>query len=106
MAGLSAQAGDINRACGNAVVALAQALAACSGLNTMLNDTSRGFGQANLAAMFTAAGDPQGTSNAGLIIASFADLQNLSAVAHGQQAQPAASNFFFNAAKLMGVIPQ
>jgi hypothetical protein len=71
----------------------------------MLNDTSRGFGQTNLAALFTAAGDPQAATNAGLVIASFADLTNLNAVAKGQQAQPAASNFFFNAAKLMGTVP-
>jgi hypothetical protein len=99
MAGLSAQAGDVNRACGNAVVALAQALSQCTALNTMLNDTSRGFGQAGLVALgFTSA-------DAALLLASFADLTNLAAVASGQQAQPAASNFLFNAAKLMGVTP-
>jgi hypothetical protein len=105
MAGLPAGPNDIHRTCGQAVVDLTRALSQCSGLNTMLNDTSRGFGTANLTAIFTAAGDPQASSTAGLIIASFADLQNLYAVAHGQQAQPAASNFFFHAANLMGVNP-
>lgn len=107
MVGLPAGPNDIHRVCGQAVVNLDQALAACSGINTMLNDTSRGFGQTNLAVIFTAAGQAAGpaATDAGLLIASFADLQNLSAVAHGQQAQPAASNFFFNAAKLMGVTP-
>jgi hypothetical protein len=107
MAGLPAAASDINRVCGNAVLQLAQALSQCSGLNTMLNDTTRGFGSANLAAMYQAAGESAGqaTTDAGLLISSFADLQNLFAVAHGQQAQAAPSDFFFHAKLLMGTVP-
>ncbi len=105
MAGLPAGPTDIHRACGSAIVAAAQALDNCVALNTMLNDTDRGFGQAGLAAIFTAGGDPQAATTAALILASFADMTNLAAVARGQQAQPGASNFFYNAARLMGVTP-
>lgn len=99
-AGLPAGVSDLNRALGQAIVNVAQSLDACLALNTMLNDTDR-FGGAN---GLTTSGLYVATDSS-LVMASFADMANLYKVAHGQQAQPGASDFFFNAKKLMGVIP-
>ena len=98
-AGLNSGLGVLNNTCGTAVLDLAKALAVCNGINTMLNDTGRYNGQAGLIAA--------GMSSPGatLLIASFADITNLYKVAHGQQAQPGASDFFFNARSLLGPQP-
>jgi len=106
-AGLPALWGDVNRAAGLVVAQLSDALGDAVAFNTMINDTSRGYGSAGLQALAVAGGETSGqaTTDAGVIIASFADLANLYKVAHGQQAQPGASDFFFNAKLLMGVKP-
>ena len=98
-AGLSSGLSVLNNTCGNAVLQLATALATCNGINTMLNDASRYNGQAGLVAA--------GMSSPGatLLIGSFADITNLYLTAHGQQAQPGASDFFFNARNLLGAQP-
>ena len=97
-AGLSAGTSVLNNTIGNAVLSLAQAVAQCNAVNTMLNDAARFGGQAGLVAAGYTSGD------ATLIMNSFGDLANLYKVAHGQQAT-GASDFFFNAKLLLGTVP-
>ena len=97
--GLPSTIADVSAECGRSVVDLVNAMNHCSALNTMLNDADRYGGQAGLVALGASSAD------ATLLIASFADLQNLHLTAHGQRAQAVASDFFFNAKKLMGVNP-
>jgi hypothetical protein len=97
--GLPSTLADVSAACGRAVVDLANAMNKCSAMNTMLNDANRYNGTTGLIALGASSAD------ATLLVASFADLQNLSLTAHGQRAQAVASDFFFNAKLLMGVNP-
>ena len=85
---------------GQAVVSLAQDLAQCRGIAALINNANRmpPGGSAGLVAK----GYDQATAD--LYVASFTDLQNLYRVAHGLQGTQA-SDFFFNAKKLMGTIP-
>ena len=108
MTGLPVSHNEINRVAGTAVLDVVNALGEAVKVGQMLNDTGRGFGQANLTANFEFTAD-----EAGLIIASLSDLANLSAIAHGTAgfavqigAGPLGpSDFFFNAKLLLGVNP-
>lgn len=106
MAGLLLSQTLINQNWGLAVQNLAQALAACKGINDLLNDTNR----------MPPTGSPDGgssalqglgfsASDAGLIVASFGDLAALYRVSHAQQQQVGNNDFFFNAKKLLGTVP-
>jgi hypothetical protein len=99
MPGLPATQYDVDRAAGQVVVDLDNALAAVAAFNVMLNDADRFGGQAGLVAL--------GYSDvaATMLINAFGDMSNLNATARGQRAQPDASDFFFWAKRLKGVTP-
>lgn len=106
--GLNALGADVNRVCGNAVVDLASALQQCEGINAMLSDADRFNGSTGLQALGF------NVTEAGLLISSFADIVNFASVGRGKagflvqlpgQSSPGATDFFFNAKKLMGVNP-
>jgi hypothetical protein len=99
MAGLLLNVSLIAQDWGQAVFNLADALATVNGINTLIADAGRlpPGGEAGLEAL-----DGMTTTDAGLYVATFGDLANLYKVAHGQQAQPGASDFFFNARQLLG----
>jgi hypothetical protein len=101
MAGLPAGTADFDRVFGNAIVAAAQALSACNGLNDLINDPIR-MAPGGLAGLEAKGYDP---TTAGLYVASFGDMASLYRVAHAQQAQAAENDFFFNAKLLMGTVP-
>lgn len=100
-AGLPSDISTLNRVCGQAVVALAQALDNCTGLNAMLSNAERGFSAAELEA---AGMDPDDVAT---LQEGMAALALLAQVAYGQLAQTGAqpSNFFFQAQQLMGCQP-
>ena len=101
MAGLILNPQIANQDWGNAVRSLATDLAACKGINDLLNDSDRmpGGGSAALQSLGFSSTD------AGLIVASFGDLAALYRVAHAQQQQVGNNDFFFNAKKLLGTVP-
>ena len=106
MAGLQLSTNTLDQTLGQAVVNLAQALGTANGLFALLNDANRlppVQGQTGAAQGLVQAGYDLPTAT--LYVASYTDLANLYKVAHGQQAQPGASDFFFNARKLMGTVP-
>lgn len=108
-AGLNSDSFALNDRLGRAVVTLAGALDDVVALNTMLNDGRRFNGSTGLQAAPLA----YSSSDAGLIVAAYADMANLASVAHGQAgfqvqigaAPLGATDFFFNARLLMGVQP-
>jgi hypothetical protein len=99
-AGLPGSMADINRMCGQGVLDVANSLSRCLAIGVMLNDAQRYGGQAGLVANLGFA-----TADATLLLNAYTDMASLSAVAHGQQAQPGASDFFWNAKLLMGAMP-
>ena len=109
MAGLMLNPQIINQDWGTAVLTLARALAQCNGIAALIGDTGRNppGGSAGLQAAGLAAAD------ADLMVASFTDIANLYGVAHGVAGfqvkigagNLGASDFFFNARKLMGTVP-
>ena len=101
MAGLILTPQFANQDWGNAVRNLATDLAACNGINGLLNDADRMPGGASSALQ----GLGFSASDAGLIVASFGDLAALYRVAHAQQQQVGNNDFFFNAKKLLGTVP-
>lgn len=108
-AGLPSDISTLNRVCGQAVVALAQALDTCTGLNTMLQNAERGFA---VAVVDDEPDDPlvnggMSAEDAATLRDAFEALALLAQVAYGQIAQSGAepSNFFFQAQQLMGCQP-
>jgi hypothetical protein len=108
-AGLPADLLALNRTCGQAVVALAQALDNCVAISTMLGNPQRGFavtgsGDSEVDPLAVAGMSPD---DAALLRNSFFALSLLAQVAYGQTAQQGAeaSNFFFDAQQLMGTTP-
>jgi len=105
VAGLMLNPQIINQDWGNAVMSLARDLALCKGINDVINDTDRlprSQCQTSTDAL-VAAGLSQ--ADAGIIVASFADIAALYRVAHAQQQQVGNNDFFFNAKKLLGTVP-
>lgn len=106
-AGLSADVNSLNRACGQAVVALAQALDTVTGINAMLQNAERGFAMDGDTDPLTTGDGAMSSDDAATLRNSFSALALLAQVAYGQIAQSGAepSNFFFYAQQLMGVTP-
>jgi hypothetical protein len=109
-AGLPADIGTLNRTMGQAVVALAQALDTCAGINAMLYNTNRGFGLVNAgggsytSTALTAFGYSDDDIN--LIGAAFGALGLLQTIAYGTAAGVATdNNYFLQAQQLMGTVP-
>lgn len=99
-AGLGQTVNDLNRTIGNAVIQLAQALDQCAAINTMLNNSNRGFTTADLLALGYVQADVTNIQE------SFAALALLQQIAYGQTAGVAEeNNYFFQAQSLMGTIP-
>lgn len=107
-AGNSATKLDLDRAMGSAVTTLAQALDQCAGISELLGDASRAFTITNNGGVFTSdklTALGYDADDITLIAEAFGALAQLRLVAYGQAAQPAASNFFFQAQQLMGITP-
>jgi hypothetical protein len=100
-AGLGTDLNSFNRMIGQAVLNLAQALSACTSINTLLNDANRGFNAEGLAALGMAGEDITNVQEA------FAALSQLQQLSVGQIAQSGAqpTNFFYQAQMLMGTNP-
>lgn len=99
-AGAPQDIANFNRTIGNAVIALAQALDQCAAINTMLNNSNRGFTTAGLLAMGFAQADVTNIQE------SFAALALLQQVAYGEVAGVAAqNNYLFQAQQLLGTVP-
>jgi hypothetical protein len=88
---------DINQATGRALAILASAWNDVLALNATLNDADRIGGAAGLQSRFGFS-----ASDAGLIIASYADMAALWEVARARRTQPAVSDFWYNAKRLTG----
>jgi hypothetical protein len=99
MAGLPMTKADLDRVLGNAVVAAAQALGNVVALDAMLNDPARVGGEAGLEAL---AYTP---TEAGLVMASYADLTAYAAVGAAGQPAPGPNDYWFHAKLLMGTVP-
>lgn len=111
-AGLDASIQTLNRACGQAVVNLANAIDAVVGINTMLQNAERGF--AVVTNQDSSTTDPLTQGDSGMSTDDAAALRNAffalnlwAQVGFGAIAQPGAeaSNFWFDAQKLMGANP-
>jgi hypothetical protein len=91
--GLSVNQATIDSRAGNLVLQIRQLLTDCQTFKTWL-DTQSDAALTNLGYV---------AADVTLLRASFTDLDNLAKVAHGLQAT-GASDFFFNAKKLTGVL--
>jgi hypothetical protein len=105
MAGLLLTPSLINQNWGNAALALAQDLAVCNGINTLINDTGRlpRTGGQTSADALVAVGIS--AADAPLLVSTFGDLAALYRIAHGQQQQVGNNDFFFSARQLLGTQP-
>jgi hypothetical protein len=99
-AGLPGTMADVNRMCGQGVLDVAMSLTRALAIGVMLNDPQRYGGISGLQANLGFA-----APDAALLVNSYTDMGNLYAVAHGQQPQAGASDFFWNAKLLMGAMP-
>lgn len=103
--GLAADIGSLNRYCGQAVVALAQALDNCAGIAEMLNNADRGYAVAGTVDPLVVAG--MGTADAANFRSAFDSLYTLQQISVGDVAQSGASpvDYFYIAQTLMGTTP-
>lgn len=107
-AGLPAQLSDVNRAAGQYVAAVANALDDAFRFNAALLSPQRFNGATGLTTVQGFA-----SADATLLLNSFGDLANLTQIARGAAGfqvqisggQLGASNFLFNAQQLLGTIP-
>lgn len=106
-AGLPTDVNTLNRTVGQAVVALAQALDTCNGINDMLNNAERAWPPPSEGATDPLVTAGMETADATNLREAFAALALLKQVAYGEIAQSGAqpSNFFFQAQQLMGATP-
>jgi hypothetical protein len=93
-AGYPVALADVNARAGQLATTLRDILTDVDRFNTFL--------QAQPDAFFTALG--MSSPDLTILRASFVDLDKVFLLAHGQATQPAASDFFFNAKNLSGVL--